>query len=165
MSNLEQCKISLQIHSSLAKTLQFVVVDCQYSMATYSTSKRKRRPHGDCTSIEMTLHLKQTFEATILTQLHPRSQIYIYVQILQADGSNYCTCVNAAILAVIVVGIPMWDYMCTSSASFIENTPLADLSYVEESAGGSHLFLALLPKSEQITLLEMNLRLHEDHLE
>lgn len=57
------------------------LVNCQYSMATFSTGERKRRPHGDRKSSEMTLHLKQTFEAAILTQLYPRSQIDVYVQV------------------------------------------------------------------------------------
>ncbi|MEE6521095.1 hypothetical protein FKM82_019150 [Ascaphus truei] len=87
------------------------------------------------------------------------------VGILQADGGNYCACVNAATLAVIDAGIPMRDYVCACSAGFIEDTPLADLSYVEEASGGPQLALALLPKSDQIALLEMNARLHEDHLE
>nr|XP_047908542.1 cytochrome c1, heme protein, mitochondrial-like [Anser cygnoides] len=102
------------------------LVNCQYSMATFSTGERKRRPHGDRKSSEMTLHLKQTFEAAILTELYPRSQIDIYVQILQADGGNYCACVNAATLAVIDAGIPMRDYVCASSAGFVEDTALAE---------------------------------------
>uniref|UniRef100_A0A8C2SQE1 Exosome component 4 n=1 Tax=Coturnix japonica TaxID=93934 RepID=A0A8C2SQE1_COTJA len=57
------------------------VLNCQYSMATFSTAERKRRPHGDRKSMEMALHLKQTFEAAIITELYPRSQIDIYVQI------------------------------------------------------------------------------------
>ncbi|XP_066482087.1 exosome complex component RRP41 [Tiliqua scincoides] len=141
------------------------LVNCQYSMATFSTGERKRRPRGDRQSGEMSLHLRQTFEAAILTRLFPRSQIDIYVQILQADGGNYCASVNAATLAVIDAGIPMRDYVCASSAGFIEDVPLADLNYVEEVAGGPQLALALLPKSDQIALLEMNARLHEDHLE
>ncbi|XP_036159625.1 exosome complex component RRP41 isoform X2 [Myotis myotis] len=56
------------------------LVNCQYSSATFSTGERKRRPHGDRKSCEMGLQLRQTFEAAILTQLHPRSQIDIYVQ-------------------------------------------------------------------------------------
>lgn len=60
------------------------LVNCQYSMATFSTGERKRRPHGDRKSSEMTLHLKQTFDAAILTQLYPRSQIDIYVQVRRA---------------------------------------------------------------------------------
>eukprot|EP00061_Rhincodon_typus_P003143 g19396.t1 len=63
------------------------MVNCQYSMATFSTGERKRRPHGDRKSSEMTLHLKQTFEAAILTQLYPRSQIDIYVQPSVAKNS------------------------------------------------------------------------------
>ncbi|XP_039220606.1 exosome complex component RRP41 [Crotalus tigris] len=141
------------------------LVNCQFSMATFSTGERKRRPHGDRKSSEMTLHLKQTFEAAILTQLFPRSQIDVYVQILQADGGNYCASVNAATLAVIDAGIPLRDYVCASSAGFVEDSPLADLNYIEEAAGGPQLALALLPKADQIALLELNGRLHEDHLE
>ncbi|XP_053250995.1 exosome complex component RRP41 [Podarcis raffonei] len=141
------------------------LLNCQFSLATFSTGERKRRPHGDRQAGEMSLQLKQTFDAAILTQLYPRSQIDIYVQILQADGGNYCASVNAATLAVIDAGIPMRDYVCAISAGFLEDTPLADLNYVEEAAGGPQMALALMPKSEQIALLEMNARLHEDHLE
>ncbi|XP_058876987.1 exosome complex component RRP41-like [Acipenser ruthenus] len=141
------------------------VLNCQYSMATFSTAERKRRPHGDRKSSEMTLHLKQTFEAAILTQLYPRSQIDIYVQILQADGGNYSSCVNAATLAVVDAGIPLRDYVCACSAGFLEDTPLVDLSHVEESSGGTQLSLALLPKAEHLALVEMDARLHQDHLE
>lgn len=50
-------------------------------MATFSTSERKRRPRGDRKSQEMTMHLQQTFNAAILTSLHPRSQIDIFVEV------------------------------------------------------------------------------------
>lgn len=33
--------------------------------------------------------IRQTFEAAIMTNLHPRSQIDIYVQVLQADGGMH----------------------------------------------------------------------------
>ncbi|XP_054841572.1 exosome complex component RRP41 [Eublepharis macularius] len=140
------------------------LVNCQYSMATFSTAERKRRPHGDRASAEMSLHLKQTFEAALLTRLFPRSQIDIYVQILQADGGNYCAAVNAATLALLDAGIPMRDYVCACSAGFLEDTALADLNYVEEAAGGPQLALALLPQAQHIALLELNARLHQDHL-
>ncbi|XP_038616232.1 exosome complex component RRP41 [Tachyglossus aculeatus] len=141
------------------------LVNCQFSMATFSTGERKRRPHGDRKATEMSQHLQQTFEDAILTQLYPRSQIDIYVQILQADGGNYAACVNAATLAVLDAGIPLRDFVCASSAGFVEDTPLADLSYVEEAAGGPQVALALLPSSGQITLLGLDARVHEDHLE
>ncbi|XP_066290141.1 exosome complex component RRP41-like [Branchiostoma lanceolatum] len=141
------------------------VVNCQFSMATFSTGERKSRPKGDRRSQEMSMHLRQTFEAVIVTELFPRSQIDIYVQILQADGGNYCACVNAATLAVIDAGIPMKDYVCACTAGFIQDSPLLDISYVEESAGAPFLTVAMMPKSEQIVLLEMNSRLHADNME
>lgn len=172
------------------------VINCQYSMATFSTAERKRRPHGDRKSTEMSLHLKQTFEAAVMTQLFPRSQIDIYVkvsvvlmsslleswineaallclmlknppcfQILQSDGGNYSVCVNAATLAVIDAGIPMRDYVCACTVGFVDETPLADLCYAEESGGVSSLGLALLPRGGQIALVQMDARLHQDNLD
>ncbi|KAM6277796.1 LOW QUALITY PROTEIN: exosome complex component RRP41 [Spheniscus humboldti] len=140
------------------------LVNCQYSLATFSTGERRRRPHGDRQAGELALLLKQTFEAAILTRLYPRSQIDIYVQILQADGGNYCACVNAATLAVMDAGIPMRDYVCASTAGLAEDTPLADLSSPEEAAGGPRLVL-LLPASGQIALLQLSARLHQERLE
>ena len=51
-------------------------------MATFSTGERKNRPRGDRKSQEMTMHLQQTFDAAILTNLYPRSQIDIYVEVV-----------------------------------------------------------------------------------
>lgn len=77
-----------QIRGSRARALpDRALVNCQYSSATFSTGERKRRPHGDRKSCEMGLQLRQTFEAAILTQLHPRSQIDIYVQVSRQQPS------------------------------------------------------------------------------
>ncbi|CAC5408927.1 exosome complex component RRP41-like [Mytilus californianus] len=154
-----------EIRGSRAKLLlDRVLVNCQYSMATFSTGERKRRPRGDRKSQEMTMHLKQTFDAAIMTNLYPRSQIDIFVEVLQSDGGNYCASVNAATLALIDAGIPMKDFVCACSASFVNDNPIADINYLEESSGGPELIVATLPKSDQIVFLEQNSRLHEDNL-
>ncbi|NXN95212.1 EXOS4 protein, partial [Rhinopomastus cyanomelas] len=141
------------------------LVNCQYSLATFSTGERRRRPHGDRQAAELALNLRQTFEAAILTTLYPRSQIDIYVQILQADGGTYCAGVNAATLAVMDAGIPMRDFVCACSAGLADNTPLADLSSAEEAAGGPALLLALLPASGHMALLQLSARLHQERLD
>lgn len=91
--------------------------------------------------------------------------LFFHYQILQADGGNYCACVNAATLAIINAGIPMKDYVCACSSGYVNNTPLTDVSYLEESQGGPVVTVAMLPKSEQIALFKMDNRLHVDHLE
>lgn len=59
-----------------------VLLNCQFSMATFSTGERKKRPKGDRRSTETSTLIRRTFEAAILTQLYPRSQIDIYVQVI-----------------------------------------------------------------------------------
>ena len=51
-----------------------VLLNCQFSMATFSTGERKKRPKGDRRSTETSMLIRRTFEAAILTQLYPRSQ-------------------------------------------------------------------------------------------
>nr|GMC63312.1 exosome complex component RRP41 homolog [Ipomoea batatas] len=66
------------------------LVRCEYSMANFSTGDRMRKPKGDRRSTEISLVIRQTMEACILTHLMPRSQIDIFVQVIQADGDlNY----------------------------------------------------------------------------
>ena len=143
-----------------------VKVNCQYSMAVFSTSERKKRPRGDRKSQEMSQHLRQTFEAAIKTELYPRSQIDIFVEVLQADGGNYCTAVNASTLALIDAGIPLKDYVTACTAGFIHDRVLVDVNNQESSiGGGSELTMAMLPKSDEIVLLEMAQRFHVDHLD
>jgi exosome complex component RRP41 len=125
-----------EVKGNAAKNSEHVIVNCQYSMAVFSTGERKRRPRGDRKSTEMSVHLRQTFQAAIRTELYPRSQIDIFVEVLQADGGNYCACVNAATLALIDAGIPLRDYVCACTASLVDDSPMVDISSLEATAGG-----------------------------
>ncbi|CAH0714985.1 unnamed protein product, partial [Brenthis ino] len=146
-----------------------VVVNCQYSMATFSTGERKNRPRGDRKSQEMSLHLRQALTAAIKTELYPRSQIDIYIEVLQADGGAYCASVNCATLALIDAGIPLRAYVCACTASMAWKSgvpaPLLDVGHVEEAAGGVVLTVASLPSTGSIALMEMSHRLHSDYFE
>merc|ERR1719229_864863 len=110
------------------------------------------------------MHLQQTFDAAIMTSLYPRSQIDIFVEVLQSDGGNYCASVNAATLALIDAGIPMRDYVCACSASLVDDAPMVDISSLEATAGGPELTVAVLPRSGETVLIEMSQRFHIDHL-
>ncbi|CAH2058162.1 unnamed protein product, partial [Iphiclides podalirius] len=146
-----------------------VVVNCQYSMATFSTGERKNRPRGDRKSQEMSLHLRQSLTAAIKTELYPRSQIDIYVEVLQADGGAYCASVNAATLALVDAGIPLKAYACACTASMAwrgsEPEPLVDVGHVEEAAGGVCLTVSSLPSTGNVALLELSHKLHMDYFD
>lgn len=134
------------------------IVNCQYSMAVFSLSsgERKRKPRGDRKSQETSIHLKHAMEAIIHLELYPKSQIDIFVEVLQVDGGEYCASVNAATLALIDAGIPIKNYAvgCTvtllSSSSRDEEMAaqeigLLDANLVEECGRGVTLSIVALP--------------------
>lgn len=140
------------------------VINCQYSMATFSTGERKNRPRGDRKSQEMTIHIRQALSATIKTELYPKSQIDVFIEVLQADGGNLCVAINAATLALIDAGIYLKEYVCACTASLAnENIPLMDVSHLEEVSGGPTLTVAALPYAGKIAFMEMSQRFHLDH--
>ncbi|KAL3737378.1 hypothetical protein ACJRO7_026188 [Eucalyptus globulus] len=122
------------------------LVRCEYSMANFSTGDRMRKPKGDRRSTEISLVIRQTMEACILTQLMPRSQFY--------TGTR-SACINAATLALADAGIPMRDFVTSCSAGYLNSTPLLDLNYVEDSAGGPDVTIGILPKLDKVTLLQV----------
>ncbi|CAH1985876.1 unnamed protein product [Acanthoscelides obtectus] len=64
------------------------LINCQFSMAVFSTTDRKKRPRGDRKSTELSMHLQQALESVIKTELYPWSQIDVYVEVLHADGGK-----------------------------------------------------------------------------
>ncbi|KAJ4768855.1 Exosome complex component RRP41 [Rhynchospora pubera] len=141
------------------------LVRCEYSMANFSTGDRARKPKGDRRSTEISLVIRQTMEACILTKLMPRSQIDIFVQVLQADGGTRSACINAATLALADAGIPMRDIVTSCSAGYLCTMPLLDLNYAEDSAGGPDVTVGILAKMDKVTLLQMDAKLPLDTFE
>ena len=86
-------------------------------------------------------------------------------QVIQSDGGNLAACINAATLALINAGIPMKDYVSACISSYVEEKALVDINMLEENSGAPSLTLAMLPKSDNIILFEMDSRLHIDGLE
>lgn len=135
----------------------------QFPIYNYS-SELKLQSSGR-RSTEISLVIRQTMEASILTDLMPRSQIDIFVQVLQADGGTRSACINAATLALADAGIPMRDIVTSCSAGYLCSTPLLDLNYVEDSAGGPDVTVGILAKMDKVTLLQMDAKLPMDTFE
>lgn len=130
-------------------------INCQYSQATFSTIERKRKPRTDIRSLELTNNIREIFDNVILTNLFPNSQIDIFLEVLQSDGSNMSACINAATLALIHAGIPIKDFVVSCSATLIDDKTLIDVSHFEESTSNLPvLTLSMLPKSKQIVSME-----------
>lgn len=114
--------------------------------------------------MEFAAAIKSTFEPVIQVHLYPRSQIDIFVQILQQDGGILSASINATTLALITAGISLFDYVCAVSAGVHTTHPLLDLTTLEEN-DVPHLTTAVMPRTSKVTLVTLETRLHADRFE
>mmetsp|Transcript_2988 Transcript_2988/g.4414 ORF Transcript_2988/g.4414 Transcript_2988/m.4414 type:complete len:244 (-) Transcript_2988:180-911(-) len=139
-------------------------VTCEYTMTSFATSERKRRSKGDRRLKEYSLALKQIFESVICTHLYPRSQISLFIQVMQTDGGDMAAAINASTLALIDAGIPMEDFLVACTVGFVDGTPIVDMNYTEGTASGPELSVAMMPKSKKISYARMSDKLPMQHL-
>ncbi|RKP07866.1 ribosomal protein S5 domain 2-type protein [Thamnocephalis sphaerospora] len=141
-------------------------INVEYLVAPFSAGERKKRSKNDKRLLELALAVKQTFDSVVMTTLHPRSQIDIYLQVLQDDGGALQASINAATLALVDAGVPMVDYVCACTGGCVDSQALLDLNHIEESSAETpDLTVAILPRSGKVTLLQMTSRVHSDQFE
>eukprot|EP00644_Phytophthora_capsici_P015688 jgi/Phyca11/121575/e_gw1.44.37.1 len=148
-----------ELRNAASNTQPRASVNCEFTQAAFATSERKPQRSGDRKKLEMSLAVKQIFEACIQTQLYPRSQIDIFVQVLHADGGELPASINAITLALIDAGIALNDFVVASSAGYLQQTMLCDLNYAEEVARAPQMVIALNPRTQQLNLLQMECKL------
>ena len=89
-----------------------------------------------------------------------KSEIEIHLQVLQTDGGLLHALINCTTLALIDAGIPMCDYVsaCSCDAEKI------DLNQYEEN-NNPVLTVGIMRKSNKISLINLDPKLHLDQLE
>ncbi|TDL25459.1 hypothetical protein BD410DRAFT_784447, partial [Rickenella mellea] len=139
-------------------------INVELSIAPFSAGERRKRSRGDKRILELAASVKSTFEPVIQTHLYPRSQIDIYIQVLQQDGGLLSAAINATSLALISAGIPLYDYVCAITSGVHSTQPFLDLTTLEEN-DVPHLTVAVMPRTGKVTLVTLETRLHVDRLE
>ncbi|KAJ7494569.1 ribosomal protein S5 domain 2-type protein [Mycena galericulata] len=139
-------------------------LNVELSVAAFSTGERRKRSRGDKRILEMAATIKSTFEPVVQTSLYPRSQIDIFVQVLQQDGGLLQACINGATLALANAGIPLLDFVCAVTGGVHSTSPMLDLTLLEEN-DIPHVTVAVMPKTGKVTLVTMETRLHVERFE
>jgi exosome complex component RRP41 len=137
------------------------VVRCRYHMASFSTTDRKS-PAPSRRELELSKVIREALEPAIMSEYYPRATIDIFIEVLQADAGTRCAGITAASLALADAGIPMRELVAGCAAGKVEGTVVLDLSDVEDQQGEADLPVALMPKSNVISLLQMDGHLTED---
>ncbi|KAK9478917.1 ribosomal protein S5 domain 2-type protein [Lipomyces japonicus] len=133
-------------------------------VAPFSTVDRRKRTQNDNRLQELSVLLEHTFEEAILSHLQPRSQIDIQLFVLAQDGGLLQACVNAASLALVDAGIPMYDYVSACTAGVYDKDVLLDLNRIEE---GDMPFLTMgtIGASKNVAFIQLEMKVQFDRLE
>ncbi len=137
------------------------VIRCRYHMAPFSTDERKS-PAPSRRELELSKVIRESLEPAVMSEYFPRATIDLFIEVLQADAGTRCAGITAASLALADAGIPMRELVVACAAGKIEGKVVLDLSDIEDKQGDADLPVAFMPKSNVISLLQMDGSFTED---
>ncbi|MBI4392519.1 MAG: exosome complex exonuclease Rrp41 [Euryarchaeota archaeon] len=131
------------------------IVRCRYNMAAFSVGERKR-PGPDRRSQEISKVTSEALAPVILTQLYPRTAVDIFVEIIEAEAGSRCAGLTAASVALADAGIPMRGLVAACAAGKVDDHVVLDLGREEDNYGDSDMPMAVIPKTGEVVLLQMD---------
>jgi exosome complex component RRP41 len=131
------------------------IVKCRYNMAAFSVSDRKRQG-PDRRSVEISKITSEALEHVVFTEQFPRASIDVYMEVLQADAGTRCTGLTAASVALADAGIPMKDFVSSCAVGKVDGQIVLDLGKEEDNMGDADLPVAIMPRTKEILLLQMD---------
>ncbi len=138
-----------------AQNINKAFVKARYNMAAFSVDERKR-PGPDRRSMEISKVVSEALESAIITELFPRAEIDVFIEVLQADAGTRIAGLTAASVAVASAGIPMKDLVVGCTAGKVDGKIVLDLSKEEDNFGQADLPLAVLARSKKVVLMQMD---------
>ena len=140
------------------------LVQCRYNMAPFSVSDRKR-PGPDRRSVEISKVISEAFSAVVFKEQFPRTSVDILIEVLQADAGTRCAGLTAASVALADAGVPMRDLVTSCASGKIEGIVCLDLNKDEDNFGDADCPMAVVPRTGEIVLLQMDGHLSYDEFQ
>jgi len=150
-----------EMHPKRFSKPNMATLRCRYHMAPFSVNPR-RSPATSRRDREISMVMRYALEPAVFLERYPRSVIDVYAEILEADGGTRTACINAASVALVDAGIPVRDLVASCAAGKIDGQLVLDLGDYEDKEGDADVPLAYMPKTEHVTLLQMDGVLSQD---
>lgn len=140
------------------------LVQCRYNMAPFSVSDRKR-PGPDRRSVEISKVISEAFSSVVFKEQFPRTSVDIYIEVLQADAGTRCAGLTAASVALADAGVPMRDLVTSCASGKIDGVVCLDLNKEEDNFGEADCPMAIVPRTGEVVLLQMDGHLTYDEFQ
>lgn len=131
------------------------VLRCKYNMAPFSVTERKR-PGPDRRSTEISKLISEAIAPSIFLEKYPRASIDISIEVLEAEGGTRCLGIIGASLALADAQIPMKDLISACAVGKVDDHIVLDLNEEEDKEGQADMPVAIMPRTREITFLQMD---------
>ncbi|NQU99070.1 exosome complex exonuclease Rrp41 [Candidatus Woesearchaeota archaeon] len=139
---------------------------CNYNMMPFSGSGDRVRPGPNRRSKEISLVTQKALLPVVNLEGFPNAVIEVFIELPQTDAGSRCAGICAASIALADAGITMKDMVASVSCGKVGDKVLIDLDYSEESHedGAVDIPVAMIPSTEEITLLQLDGFITKDEL-
>jgi exosome complex component RRP41 len=132
-------------------------------MASFSTPDRAR-PGPSRRSVEISKVIKDALAPAIFLERYPKTAIDVYVEIINANAGTRTAAIIAATVALADAGIEMRDLVSSIAAGKADGELLLDLFEPEDNFGEADMPFAMMPRTKEITLLQMDGELTKEEI-
>lgn len=131
-------------------------INVRYTMSPFASKEEHGRAGPNRRSIELSKVIREVFENVIFAEKFPRTQIDIFIEVLQADGGTRTASITAASVALADAGIPMKGMVQAVAGGKANDEVILDLDKIEDNLGQSDVAFAMSRDTGEILLLQMD---------
>jgi len=140
---------------------------CNYNMMPFSGTGDRIRPGGNRRAKEISMVTENALLPVLDLKNYPNSVVDVFIELPQTDAGSRCAGICAASMALADAGFTMTDLVSSVAVGRVGDKVCVDLEYAEEAYPDGPVAdvpLAILPRSGEITLLQMDGEITKDQL-
>jgi len=139
-------------------------LSCKYDMAAFSTPERSR-PGASRRSTEISKIMRDALAPAIFLEKYPKTKIDVYAEVTNANAGTRCAAITAAAVALADAGIEMRDLVVAIASGKADGKVILDMNEPEDNYGEADMPMAIMPRTGEITLLQMDGELTKEEVQ
>jgi len=143
------------------------VLRCNYSMLPFAGAGERVRPGPSRRSKEISMVTQKALLPVVDLNSYNNAVVDVFIELIETDAGSRCAGICAAAIALADAGIIMKDMVASISVGRVGDKLVVDLDGEEEHFGeneSADIPIAMMPTTEQITLLQMDGKLKKEEL-
>lgn len=144
------------------------VLRVHYNMMPFSGQGERVRPGPNRRAKEISMVSEKALAKVINLDKYPNAVVDVFIDLPQTDAGSRCAGISAASIALADAGILMKDMVAAVAVGRVDGSNVVDLDYIEEAweegEGAVDIPVAMIPSTNEVTLLQMDGIIKKDDL-